>query len=101
MFYCEQCSKRTPHIKGKLDTLSGGLYKPKKEMYMINMQLNGETVGHMPRDLPPESWFCIKRGGSISCTITGHRKFGVGLEVPCDYIYTGSKTTLEKIIGQN
>ncbi len=55
------------------------------------------VVGHMPRFLLPVSWFFIKRGGTIECTVTGHRKFGVGLEVPCDYTYKGSKRTISKL----
>lgn len=52
------------------------------DRHAVAVLRNNETVGHMPRDLLPVSWFFIKRGGSISCTVTGHRKFGVGLEVP-------------------
>ena len=28
-------------------------------------------------------------GGSIECTITGYRKYGVGLEVSCTYKMSG------------
>ena len=45
------------------------------------------AVGHVPRSLSKvhESWFFMKCGGRITCRITGKRKLGIGLEVPCVY----------------
>ena len=60
------------------------------------------VIGHMPRSLLPVSWFFIKNGGCIECVVTGHRKFGNGLEVPCEYTYKGSRkliTKLKRLLG--
>jgi len=54
-------------------------------------------VGHLPRDISEVSWFFLLHGGNISCEITGHRKFGVGLEVPCSYKYTGPPKLIKKL----
>ena len=57
----------------------------------------GTVVGHMPRSLLPVSWYFIKNGGSIKCVVTGHRKFGNGLEVPCEYTCKGSQRLITKL----
>ena len=57
----------------------------------------GNVVGHMPRSLLPVSWFFIKNGVSIKCVVTGHRKFGNGLEVPYKYTYKGSQRLINKL----
>ena len=58
---------------------------------------NGDIVGHMPRSFSRVSWFFLERGGEITCRITGKRKLGVGLEVPCVYIYVGSARMTRKL----
>ena len=65
--------------------------------HAVAVMKEGNVVGHMPRSLLPMSWFFIKRGGSISCEVTGHQKFGIGLEVPCTYTYRGSKRMISKV----
>ena len=45
----------------------------------------GVVVGHVPRSFSRTFYFFLRHGGSIECKITGHRKFGIGLEVPCTY----------------
>ena len=57
----------------------------------------GNVVGHMPRSISRVSWFFLKRGGRILCRVTGKRKLGVALEVPCKYIYIGSTRTVQKL----
>ena len=46
-------------------------------------------VGHAPRELSRVFYFFLRHDGSINAEITGHRKFGCGLEVPCWYTLTG------------
>jgi hypothetical protein len=43
------------------------------------------------RELSRIFWYFIEHGGSIACEVSGHRKFGRGLEVPCKYTFTGKK----------
>ena len=58
----------------------------------------GDVIGHVPRSLSTVTWLFLRRGGSITCRITGKRKLGVGLEVPCVYTYSGSAKVIEKLI---
>ena len=58
--------------------------------YAVAVMKNGDIVGHVPRSISRVSWFLLKRGGVITCQICGKRKHGVGLEVPCVYLYAGS-----------
>jgi len=57
----------------------------------------GQVVGHAPREHSKIFWYFIRRGGSIMCTVTGRRKKGVGLEVPCNYQFAGSEKLLRQL----
>ena len=65
--------------------------------HAVAVMKNGDIVGHVPRSLSRVSWFFLKRGGDITCRITGKRKLGVGLEVPCVYLYAGSVKMTRKL----
>ena len=67
------------------------------DKYAVAVIKDGYVVGHMPRSLSRVSWYFLKRGGCISCRVTGRRKLGVGLEVPCVYVYHGSSRSVEKL----
>ena len=57
----------------------------------------GNIVGHMPQKIAPLCWFCNRNGGSIKSVVTGKRKKGIGLEVPCDYVCSGSQRIIKKL----
>lgn len=57
----------------------------------------GDVIGHIPRSISRIAWFFLQRGGSITCRITGKRKVGVGLEVPCVYRFSGSIKNVAKL----
>ena len=50
----------------------------------------GIIVGHVPREMSRIFWFFLQHDGKIECEITGQRKKGKGLEVPCVYMFKGS-----------
>ena len=52
------------------------------------------VVGHVPRNLSRVFYFFMRHGGTIECTVTGHRKFGIGLEVSCSYKLSGKPKDL-------
>ena len=54
------------------------------------------TVGHVPREYSRMFHFFLFHCGRISCEITGHRKKGHGLEVPCIYHLVGDKKLVRK-----
>ena len=55
------------------------------------------VVRHVPRSVSRVFWFFLRRGGRISCRITGRRKLGLGLEVPCVYIFLASARLIKKL----
>ena len=44
-------------------------------------------------------WYFLLHGGYIICEVTGKRKKGNGLEVPCIYTFTGTEKLIERIIN--
>jgi hypothetical protein len=64
------------------------------DQHAVAVMKGNTVVGHMPRNLLSVSWFFIKRGVIVTFTITGHRKLGCGLEVPCDYTFRKLKKLL-------
>lgn len=65
--------------------------------YAVAVIKDGCVVGHVPRSISKVSWFFLKRGSHTLCRVTGNRKRGVGLEVPCVYTYSGSTKNVEKL----
>ena len=51
-------------------------------------------VSHVPREFSRTFW---SHGGKISCEVTGRRKYGKGLEVPCVYKFLGSEKFVKKM----
>ena len=49
------------------------------------------TVVDVPREQSRVFWHFLNHGGKISCAVTGRRKHGKGLEVPCVYKFLGSE----------
>ena len=56
----------------------------------------GVIVGHVPIEHSQLFWSFITRGGCITCSITGRRKKGNGLEVPCIYQFLAKRSHLIK-----
>ena len=54
------------------------------------------TVGHVPKEYSRMFHFFLMHCGRITCEVTGHRKKGHGLEVPCNYNLTGDKKMVMK-----
>ena len=67
------------------------------DIHAVAVVGDGDVVGHVPRSISRVSWFFLVRGGRIKCRVTGRRKFGNGLEVPCVYSYYGSARTIQKL----
>ena len=51
--------------------------------HVVAVIKDGLIVGHVPHSMSQVCWFFLWRGNEMSCSITDHRKFGNGLEVPC------------------
>ena len=66
--------------------------------YAVCVLKNEMTVGHVPREVSRIFYFFLRHGGTISCEITGHRKFGHGLEVPCCYKLSSKPKHIKKAL---
>jgi hypothetical protein len=58
---------------------------------------NGSIVGHVPREFSRITAYFLMRGGKVTAEVTGHRRYGNGLEVPCVYTFTGQKKLVAKL----
>ena len=58
------------------------------------------TVGHLPIEISKLCWFFIRRGGTITCEVTGTRRRSNleqgGLEIPCNLTFKGPTTLIKK-----
>ena len=66
------------------------------DVYAVSVEKEEHTVGHVPREVSRVFSIFLLQGGNISCEVTGHRKFGKGLEVPCCYKLTGGEKIIRK-----
>ena len=62
------------------------------DRHAVAVVKSSTMVGHVPRTISRVCWFFLGRGGQIICRITGHRRYGNGLEVPCVYIFRSSSS---------
>ena len=69
------------------------------DRHAVSVMKGGAIVGHIPRELSRAYWYFIRHGGTISCEVTGSRKRGIGLEVPCVYKIVGSKKLIQRMKG--
>ena len=66
------------------------------DSHAVAVQKNGSIVGYIPREVRNVFFSFLVRGGSISCEVIGHRKYGKGLEVPCQYTFIGNEEIIKK-----
>ena len=69
-----------------------------QDNHAVGILKNDVIVGHVPIEVSRVFWFFISHGGTITCRITGHWKFGKGLEVPCEYICIGPPKIIKKMV---
>ena len=67
------------------------------DIHTVAVIKNDQIVGHVPRTISNVTWHFLNHGGHIDCQVTGHRKFGHGLEIPCNYKYYGSAKAIKKL----
>lgn len=58
---------------------------------------DGKIVGRAPVHLSRAYWKFQDEGGRIMCEVTGKRKLGKGLEVPCVYKFYGSDRLIQEL----
>ena len=67
------------------------------DRHAVSVMKDGTIVGHVPRELSSAYYHFLRHGGTISCEVTGRRKHGIGLEVPCLYKIIGRKELVVKM----
>ena len=73
------------------------------DRYAITVKKDlGVTVGHLPRKISRMCSMFIQRGGEITATVTGRRRYSSdlvqgGLEIPCDLTFYGEKEEILKL----
>ena len=71
------------------------------DIFTVAVQKDGEAVGHVPRHISCICNLFIHRGGFLSCSVIGVRRYSSdlpqgGLEVPCCYTFSGTKGLIVK-----
>ena len=72
------------------------------DLHAVAILRGGDVVGHVPRMISTPCNVFIRKGGVITCIISGHRQYSVdleqgGLDVPCKLQFQGSQTTIDKL----
>ena len=65
--------------------------------FAVSVMKDGFIVGHAPRELSKLFTHFLNHEGEITARITGHKRLGNGLEVPCCYIFSGKKKLVKKL----
>lgn len=73
-----------------------------EDPYAVAVVCGGDTVGHVPRQISAACSLFLQRLGSISCKITGSRRYSAdlpqgGLELPCIYKFRGESIIVNKL----
>ena len=77
-------------------------FKNQFDRFAVKIILDGETVGHLPREFSKIAWYFIARGGVITVAVKGPRRRSKltvgGMEFPCLVTFACSrKTTTNKL----
>ena len=67
------------------------------DRHAVCVKKDDVIVGHVPREQANTMWHFLMHGGQVSCEVTGRRKLGNGLEVPCTYKLTGREELVNKM----
>ena len=65
--------------------------------FAVSVMKDGFIIGHAPRELSKLFTHFLNHEGEITARITGHKRLGNGLEVPCCYIFSGKKKLVKKL----
>lgn len=67
------------------------------DYFAVTVMRDGSVVGRVPREFSHAYWTFMEDGGRIKCEVTGQRKRGKGLELPCVYKFDGSVSQIEEL----
>jgi hypothetical protein len=61
------------------------------DAYAVAVVRSGQVIGYLPRKVSCACSIFIRREGSITCVVTGGRRYFSGLEVSCKVKFTAKK----------
>lgn len=71
------------------------------DKHAVAVTLKNITVGHVPMEISKVVWYFVRKGGRMTCTVTGkHVRSKLpqgGLEVPCVMRFRGETDLIEKL----
>ena len=73
------------------------------DRYDVAVKKSTSIVGHVPRRISTLCYMFLRRGGAISCIVTGTRRYSYdlpqgGMEIPCQLKFSNDDTkSLQKI----
>ena len=68
-----------------------------EDCFAVAIIKTGKIVGHVPREISCLVWYFIEHDGTVSSEVTGHRRWGIGLVVPCRYTFCAKKKLIGKL----
>jgi len=75
------------------------------DRYAVAVVKSGQVIGHLPRKVSRACSIFIRRGDSMTCVVTGGRRYSSdlpqgGLEIPCKVKFTSKKNNEIKKLKQ-
>uniref|UniRef100_A0A1X7UN36 HIRAN domain-containing protein n=1 Tax=Amphimedon queenslandica TaxID=400682 RepID=A0A1X7UN36_AMPQE len=72
------------------------------DQYAVAVKKDAEIVGHLPRKLSRVCSLFLRRGGTITCKVSGRRRYSAdllqgGVEIPCCLMFSGEDCEIKKL----
>ena len=72
------------------------------DRYAVAIMKGGVIIGHLPRRISKLCTLFLRRGGSLSCIVSGSRRYSVDLtqgvlEIPCNLPFKGKAKEIGKV----
>ena len=73
-----------------------------RDRYAVVVKKDDVAIGHLPRKVSRVCSLFMRRGGSISCRVSGRRRYSSdlpqgGLEVPCQLLFSAKSKEIKKL----
>ena len=67
------------------------------DKFAVSLLKDATVIGHVPRKFSRVFWHFLRHGGTITCEVTGRKKRGKGLEIPCVYCFVGTSKMIQRV----
>jgi len=68
-----------------------------EDCFTVAIVKDGTIIGHAPHNFSRIVWYFIEHDGTVSCQVTEHRKFGIGLETLYCYTFSVKKNAMNAV----